>query len=47
VDQGLFRTAGAKPKVRAKRARRGKPRAAVFGKVKRTQTGRIIIRVSR
>jgi hypothetical protein len=45
VDLGLFRTAGAKPKVRAKRARRAKPRAAVFGKVKRTQTGRILIRL--
>jgi hypothetical protein len=45
VDLGFSRTQGPEPKTHVRRARRGKPRAAVFGTVKRIRSGRILIRL--
>jgi hypothetical protein len=41
VDTTVFRTRGDKPKVRVKRARRTRIRAAVFGRVGRTGPARL------
>ena len=45
VGLGLVRMQGTAPKGRAKRDRRGRTRAGVFGKTKRPKAGRIVIRL--